>query len=271
MATDPANSHNQGMQPVLTDFGSSLRWWRTARRFSQLQLATEAAVSSRHVSFLETGRSRPSREMIVHLSTVLEIPLRDRNDLLQSAGFAPVYSHKDVADPEMETIRRVLRTILDANEPNPAAVVDRKGDLVEANGAALHLLGSLIEPESPALLPTVNLNRIVLHPEGIRERTKDWEQLGATVLHRLEQEMRHRPSDGELRELVDEVLTYEGVPALRHQPSPDVGAGLVIPFRVTTSAGVDLSYISTIATIGAPHDVTVDELRLETFFIVPTT
>ena len=252
----------------MTDFGSSLRWWRTARRFSQLQLATEAEVSSRHVSFLETGRSRPSREMIVHLSTVLDIPLRDRNGLLQAAGFAPIYSHNDVADPEMETIRRVLRTILDANEPNPAAVVDRKGDLIEANEAAIGLLGSLIQPGSPALLPTINLNRIVLHPDGIRERTRDWEELGATVLHRLEQEQRHRPSDGELQELIDEVLSYEGVAELRHRPPASAGGGLVIPFRVTTSDGIERSYISTIATIGAPHDVTVDELRLETFFAI---
>lgn len=254
------------MSPVLTDFGSSLRRWRTSRRFSQLQLAVEADVSSRHVSFLETGRARPSREMIVHLSTVLEIPLRDRNQLLQSAGFAPVYSHRDITAPEMESIRRVLRTILDANEPNPAAVVDRKGDLIDANAAALHLLGSVVEPNSPALLPMINFNRITLHPEGIRKRTTNWEELGATVLQRLEQEQRHRQADTELQSILDEVLNYEGVAALRHQALPSSGAGLVIPLRITTLDGRHRSFISTIATIGAPHDVTVDELRLETFY-----
>ena len=121
-------------------FGAGLRWWRTNRRLSQLQLANEAGVSSRHLSFLETGKARPSREMVIHLATVLDLPLRDRNALLHDAGFAAAYPHSDLDSPEMDDVRTVLRTILDAHLPNPAVVLDRTGDLVEANRTAYALL-----------------------------------------------------------------------------------------------------------------------------------
>lgn len=141
------------MQTALVEFGSALRWWRTTRRFSQLQLANEADVSTRHISFLETGKAQPSREMVVHLGIVLELPLRDRNALLYSAGFAPLYPHSDFDAPEMNEVRTVLRAILDAHSPNPAIVVDRRGDMIDSNSAAFMMIGAIVAVDSPALAP----------------------------------------------------------------------------------------------------------------------
>lgn len=253
--------------PVAIDtFGSSLRWWRTARRFSQLQLAAEADVSSRHISFLETGKAQPSREMVVHLGVVLDLSLRDQNALLHSAGFAPAYPHSDFDAPEMDGVREVVRRILEAHEPNPAVVIDRRGDLIDSNAAAILLLGKTIAADSPALVPSINLNRVALHPEGTRCRTKNWSDLGANVLQRLERECAHRPADDQLQGLLEEMLSYDGVEELRRRTALPSGADLLIPLELTTFDGDELRMVNTIATIGAPYDVTLDELRLETFF-----
>ncbi len=253
--------------PVAIDtFGSALRWWRNARRFSQLQLAAEAEVSSRHISFLETGKAQPSREMVVHLGIVLDLPLRDRNALLHAAGFAPAYPHSDFDAPEMDDVRDVVSRILQAHDPNPAVVIDRRGELIDSNGAALLLLAQTIPEGSAALSPTINVNRIALHPEGTRPRTRNWSDLGANVLQRLERECAHRPADDQLQALLEEMLTYDGVEELRRRTTLPSGADLLIPLELTTFEGDALQMVNTIATIGAPYDVTLDELRLETFF-----
>ena len=254
------------MSTTTAAFGSTLRWWRTTRRYSQLQLAADAEVSSRHISFLETGKARPSREMVVHLATVLDLPLRDRNVLLETAGFAPGYPDHDLDAPEMDDVRAVLAEILTAHQPNPAVVVDRRGDLVDANAAAFAMMGQLVTADSPAMEPTVNVNRLALHPAGMRDRTDNWTEVATNLVQRLEREHAHRPADEQLGQLLDELFTYPGVTDLRRHPALPTGADLLVPLRLTTFDGETLTLVTTIATIGAPYDVTLDELRLETFF-----
>ena len=254
------------MPSTVDSFGSSLRWWRTTRRFSQLDLSSAAEVSSRHLSYLETGKAQPSREMVIHLANVLDLPLRDRNLLLHSAGFAPAYSEQDLDTPEMDDVRRVLNWILEAHQPNPALVVDRRGDIVDANAAAFGLLAEIIDEDSPALGPTLNANRLVLHPEGIRPRTENWAEVAANILQRLEREQAHRPADEALADLVGELTRYPDVLSLRRQAEVPSGADLLVTIRIRARGGEALCLLSTIATIGAPYDVTLDELRLETLF-----
>lgn len=254
------------MPTTIDGFGSSLRWWRTTRRFSQLQLAGAAEVSSRHISYLETGKAKPSREMVIHLANVLELPLRDQNLLLHEAGYAPAFSQQDLDAPEMDDVRRVLAWILAAHSPNPALVVDRRGEVVDANPAAFHLLDQLVDAESEALRPTLNAHRLVLHPDGIRPRSDNWAEVAANVLQRLEREQAHRPADESLADLLAEILTYPGVTELRRSTELPTGSDLLVTLQATSKAGDRIRLVSTIATIGAPYDVTLDELRLETFF-----
>lgn len=254
------------MPTTIDGFGSSLRWWRTTRRYSQLQLAGTAEVSSRHISYLETGKAKPSREMVIHLATVLELPLRDQNLLLHEAGFAPAYSEQDLDAPEMDDVRRVLAWILAAHSPNPAMVVDRRGDVVDANPAAFRLLAEVLDDDSPALRPALNAHRIVLHPEGLRARTDNWDEVAANILQRLEREHAHRPADDALATLVAEMLAYPDLNGLRRNTELPTGTDLLVTIRLTTRGGDAIRLLSTIATIGAPYDVTLDELRLETFF-----
>lgn len=254
------------MPTTIDGFGSSLRWWRTTRRYSQLQLAGAAEVSSRHISYLETGKAQPSREMVIHLAKVLELPLRDQNLLLHEAGFAPAFTEQDLDAPEMDDVRRVLAWILAAHSPNPALVVDRRGDVVDANPAAFRLLDELVAQDSPSLTPTLNAHRIVLHPDGIRPRTENWSEVAANVLQRLEREQAHRPADEALADLLAEILTYPDLAKLRRSTELPTGSDLLVTLRATGRHGDDLRLVSTIATIGAPYDVTLDELRLETFF-----
>ncbi len=254
------------MGVAVDTFGSSLRWWRTTRRFSQLQLAVDAEVSSRHISFLENGKANPSREMVIHLATVLDLSLRDRNALLHAAGYAPAYSHHEFDAPEMDDVRAVVAEILAAHDPNPAVVADRRGDLVDANEAALRLLAATVASDSPALLPQVNIHRIALHPDGMAGRTRNWPDVASAILRRLEREQAHRPSDRQLADLLDEIHGYPGVDDLRQAVALPSGRDLLVRLQLTTIDGEPLNLISTIAALGAPYDVTLDELSLETFF-----
>ena len=207
--------------------------------------------------------------MVIHLATVLELPLRDGNALLAAAGFAPAYSEVDIDAPEMAGIRSVLSTILDAHMPNPAAVVNRLGDLIDANPAALQLMSVVLPEGSDAVAPPANLHRLVYHPDGIRARTRNWADVASALLLRLERERNHRPADGALAAMVDEMLSYPDVAELRSRPQPLPGADLLVPMVIDLGdggSGSDLSLLTTISTIGSPSDVTLDELRLETFF-----
>jgi transcriptional regulator with XRE-family HTH domain len=238
--------------------GPLLRDWRRRRRLSQLDLALEAGVSARHVSFVETGRARPSPEMVLHLAEQLEIPLRDRNGLLLAAGYAPVYEERDLDAPDMEPVRTALDLVLRGHDPYPAAVVDRAWELIQGNRG----IGLLIEGVDPELLaPPVNVLRVSLHPDGMATQILNLADWRAHLLERLERQIR-ATGDPSLQTLHDELSGY---PA----PEPDGAAenlgDVCVPLRLRTPHG-DLSFISTIATFGTAVDITVAELAIESFF-----
>ena len=266
MAFDLEAWHTRIMQATVTSFGPALKWWRANRRFSQLELAAAADVSSRHLSFLETGKAKPSREMVIHLATVLDVPLRDRNTLLHAAGFAPVYSHTDFGSPEMAGVRSVVSTILNAHMPNPAMVIDRQGDVLDANGAAFALVMATVPPDSAALTSPLNVHRLIMHPEGTRARTENWLEIAANLLERLERELAHRPADAALSDTVAEMYSYVESEELPNDTAPPTGTNMLLPAIIHTLEGQRLSFLTTISTMGTPYDVTLDELRLETLF-----
>ncbi|MGN9844083.1 helix-turn-helix domain-containing protein [Nonomuraea sp. H19] len=239
-------------------FGDLLRSWRQRRRVSQLDLAIEADVSARHISFLETGRARPSREMVMKLAEELEVPLRHRNRLLMSAGFAPVYPEREV---RAHVVRQALDKILAGHEPYPAIVVDAGWNLVAANSAA----GMLMEGVPAELLEEpINVMRLSLHPEAMGGRLLNLAEVRAHLLHQLRRQA-EMSSDGQLAELHDELAsyTYPGVDLnVAHVPGP---GDILVPLRMAAGDRV-LSMFTTIATFGTPVDVTLSELAIETFW-----
>jgi transcriptional regulator with XRE-family HTH domain len=244
-----------------TRVGTMLRDWRQRRRLSQLDLALEAGVSTRHLSFVETGRSRPSREMVLHLAEQLEVPLRERNQLLLAAGYAPQYAARSLEDAEMAHVRDALGRVLTGHEPYPALAVDRGWNLVASNGA----LGPLLEGVSAELLvPPVNCMRLALHPDGIAPRIINLGEWRAHLLHRLERQI-GLSADDSLRELLDELEGYPGSLSHVPDPAPD-GTEIMVGLRVTTDDGGELAFFSTVATFGTAFDVTLSELSIEAFF-----
>ncbi len=239
--------------------GALLREWRQRRRLSQFELALQAGVSSRHLSFVETGRSRPSAEMVLHLSERLDVPLRDRNRLLLSAGYAPAFAERDFDSPELDRVRAALDQVLRGHEPYPALVVDRHWGLVSANGALRKLLdgvaGHLLEPP-------VNVLRLSLHPEGLAPRILNLGQWRAHLLERLQHEA-VASGDPALTALHDELAAY---------PGADDGddllldlAEIAVPLRLR-HGDAELAFISTKTSFGTALDVTVAELSIESFF-----
>lgn len=250
--------------PIRTDlslFGAELKRWRRHRRYSQLELANRASVSQRHLSFLETGRSRPSPEMVEHLSIVLDVPLRARNALLNAAGFADAYSEEPLDGPDLAQIRDGLAALVEAHDPFPAYVVDRCWNLLLANTAAATLTGLLLEPDH-ALALGGNVLRLFLHPDGARSRVANWPQAAAVIVERFSAERAANPTDAELAALHDEILTYPGV--------ADLTPGTIQPTTRflteihVTADDLDLRLYTTIASLAAAWDVTLEELRLET-------
>lgn len=245
-------------------FGDLLKQWRRARRVSQLALAAEAEVSQRHVSFLETGRSSPSREMVIHIATVLDVPLRDRNTMLAAAGYAPAYPQRSLDEPDLDQVRHVLELILDAHEPFPAYVIDRAWNMLLANRAAGSLVARLIDPADVPLFGG-NLIRLTFHPKGLRGSVANWEAAAVSLLDRLEREVAERPTDQVLADLLSEVRDYPDIGDLPDRPLIPQGSDLLVPLHIHADM-LDVRLFTTIATIGAPYDVTLEELRLETLF-----
>ncbi len=242
--------------------GDLLRGWRQRRRLSQLDLSNEAAVSARHLSFVETGRSKPSRELVLHLAEHLDVPLRERNSLLMAAGYAPVYRERSLDDSEMDPVRAALDVILAGHEPYPAVIVDRLWNLVSANAAALTLFTAGVAPE--LLEPPVNVVRLGVHPDGLAPRTRNLAEFSDHLLIRLQRQLAVSP-DPELQDLYDEVLTYPGV---SHE-SPvvtDPTTLLFVPMVFEAPGGQVLSLFSTLATFGTALDITLAELSIESFF-----
>jgi transcriptional regulator with XRE-family HTH domain len=226
---------------------------------SQLDLACEADISTRHVSFLETGRSRPSRDMVLHLAERLDVPLRERNVLLVAAGFAPVFPERPLDDPMLATARAAVDLVLAAHEPYPALAVDRHWTLIAANKASARVMGG-ISPELSK--PPVNVLRIALHPEGLARRTANFAEWRGDLLARLRRQV-DMTGDPTLAALYDELAAYPAPHPTSPPPMPNPNA-VAIPFRLLTDSGV-LSFLSTITVFGTPVDVTVSEVAIETF------
>ena len=236
--------------------GPLLREWRQRRRMSQLELALEAGVSARHISFIETGRSRPSPEMLLALAAQLDVPLRDRNELLLAAGYAPVYGSRGLDHPDMEPVRETLELVLRSHEPYPAMVVDRHWGIVAANAA----VGLLTEGAARELLePPANVLRLALHPDGVAPRIVNLAQLRATLLSWLRRQVAST-GDPALAALLDELRALPG--GGRFEPPP---TEVAVPLRIRWGDDV-LSFISTITTFSRATDITVAELSIESFF-----
>lgn len=242
-----------------TAFGGLLRAWRERRRLTQLDLAVAADVSTRHLSFLETGRANPSREMALVLAEHLDIPLRERNELLHAAGFAPAFPRRPLRAPEMAPVSDAIEQVLHGHEPYPAVAVDRYWDVVAMNTAAAVFADGV---EADLLGPPINVYRLSLHPRGMAPRIANFPEFA----HHLLRQLRHDvavSADPALAALLEEVAAYPDV----REPSrrPGNPATVVVPMRLRHPAG-ELALFTTIATFGTPVDVTVAELALEAFF-----
>jgi transcriptional regulator with XRE-family HTH domain len=251
------------MPPV----GAMLRNWRERRRLSQLEFAGAAGISTRHLSFVETGRSLPSRAMLLRLVERLEVPLRERNALLVAAGLAPMYSERRLDDPAMQQARAAIDLVLAGHEPYPALCVDRHWTLIAHNRAVAPFLGGV----TPALTqPPVNVLRLSLHPDGLAPRIANWGEWRAHVLARL-QHQHAATLDPVLAALVEELAAYPapaGVSAVAPVDASTVApfaASVVVPLRLRDEHGA-LSFISTTTVFGTPLDVTLAELAIESFF-----
>ena len=265
----PESQHRAGLFPAL------LKHWRRQRGFSQLDLAVAADVSARHISFLETGRSRPSREMVLNLSERLDVPLRDRNRLLLAAGFSPQYRQAGLDEPEMDPVREAIGQILEGHEPYPAFVVDGAWEMLARNRAA----GMLVDLLGPELLePPVNAIRASLHPDGLAPHIVNLGQWRAHLLDRLRRQIQLSGSP-QLRTLLEEVEGYPGgegdgevaggaADGSDDGPANEIAVPLILrPLGGEGDGdGAELSFISTISTFGTAVEVTTSELSIESFF-----
>lgn len=239
---------------VAPTFGDVLRTWRQRRRLSQLELAIEADSSARHVSFLETGRSSPSRAMVLRLAEVLDVPLRDRNQLLVAAGLAPVYPERTLDHPDMAAVRDGVQRVLTAYAPYPCVAVDRHWNILSANAAA----GLLLDGVDAALLQAPNALRLTLHPDGLAPRIRNLGQWRHHLLARLRREVAASGS-AELTALLAECESYPGP-----EDSPDPAA-VAVPLELRTARDESLRFISTVTTFGTALDLTAAELSIEAF------
>jgi transcriptional regulator with XRE-family HTH domain len=248
------------------DFGTRLRWWRERRGLSQLDFAGAAGTSQRHLSFLESGRTAPSQDMVLRLATALDLPLRQQNALLLSAGYAPIWRESDLTAPELAQVNGALDHILAQQEPFPGFVVDRRWNLLRANAAAARLTAFLAgaAPADPAPKSRPNLADALVSADGLRPFIINWEEVALYFLRGVQADA---SADGtaETAALLKRLLAYPGVPALSQVPSLEAPPGpvLAIHFR---KGGTSLRLFTTIATLGTPQDVTLQEIRIECFF-----
>jgi transcriptional regulator with XRE-family HTH domain len=243
--------------------GDLIKDWRTRRRRSQMDLALDAGVSTRHLSFVETGRARPSPELVLSLAHHLDVPLRERNSLLLAAGYAPRFSQTPIDDPSMHRVRASMQRLLDAHDPYPGVVIDRQWNVVLTNRAAMGLTDGV----DPTLLgPPMNVYRLCLHPDGLAARTTNFTDWAAYLLQQLRRSIT-LSGDPALQAILDEVMAYPNV--ARIAPLAEIAAWedppLLVPFRFETPLG-EISLFTTITTFGTPLDVTIDEIAVELFF-----
>jgi transcriptional regulator with XRE-family HTH domain len=240
-------------------FGDLLRDWRQRRRLSQLDLAVEAQVSSRHLSFVETGRSQPSRELVIDLAEQLDVPLRERNALLLAAGYAPVYRETPLDTDEMTPVREALDRLLRGHEPFPAVVTDKRWDLISANRPAQAVLSEGVAPE--LLAPPVNTLRVCMHPGGLAPRIVNFAEYSAHLMEQLHRQAA-LTADPRLFEMEKEFRAYPGV---QEADGHDLTSAIFVPF-ILRAGDVELSFFSTLTTFGTALDITMAELTIEALF-----
>lgn len=237
--------------------GPLLREWRVRRRMSQLDLSARTGVSTRHLSCVETGRARPSRELLLFLADELEVPKRNTNEILLAAGFAPVFTEFALSDTEVSQIAGLVRLVLDGNDPNPTTVIDTRWNLVDANHAALWFTQGVA---AELLEPPINVARLSLHPDGLAPRVRNFGEYAAHLLRQMHRtlEVTHDP---QLAELIEEISGYASGAIRNHSE----WNGLVLPLQLSID-GHELSFLSTVTTFGAALDVTLSELSIETLY-----
>jgi transcriptional regulator with XRE-family HTH domain len=249
------------MEQVQTSAGGMIREWRQRRHMSQLDLALEAEISQRHLSFVESGRAKPSREMALHIAERLGMPLRQRNRLLLAAGYAPSFGERKLDDPALKPALDAVELVLRAHEPNPAIAVDRYWNLVLANRAIEPFLAAV--SDNGLLQPPINVLRLSLHPQGLAPRIANLAEWRAHLLERLAQ-LNDLHADPALAALEKELRGYPGGVTTRPVAN-DAGAAIAVPLKLKVGETV-LSFISTITVFGTPLDVTLSELAVESFF-----
>lgn len=244
------------------EVGSLLRRWRERRRVTQLGLALDAGISARHLSFIETGRSKPGRDVLLAVLEHLEVPFRERNRLLLAAGHAPAFPERALDDPDLAPVREALDVVLTGHEPYPAVAVDRVWNLVAANSAMLALAG-LVDVDPALLEPPINVIRLGLHPCGMGPLFSNLDHWHAHWIRRLERQLA-ATGDEQLAALIEEVAGYSEPQA---EPGPDLdGGGMLGPVRVRTPDGGELSFFGMFATFDTPFEVTTSELAIELLF-----
>jgi len=245
-------------------FGALLREWRSLRRVSQLALATEAQISGRHLSFLETSRAQPSREMVQRLAHVLDVPLSGQNVLLVAAGYAPIYGERELSAPELEHVRRGLEFILRQQEPYPAIVMDGRWDIVMRNEASQRIFGLFRPPTEEGREQALNGMRTVFHPQGIRQFLLNWEELAGPLIQMLHRDAASgiNPTAASLR---DELLAYPGVPAPWTLADPYAPVPPVLTMRLKKD-DISCAFFSTLTVLATPRDIMLQQLRIECFY-----
>lgn len=254
------------LTPAVQPIGEQLREWRVKRQMTQLSLATHAEISTRHLSFIETGRSAPSRDMILRLAAHLDVPLRSRNDLLLAGGFAPAYTETPLQAPKMSAVLTALRQVLTGHDPFPALVVDHDWNVVDANSSfSLFTRGAAAE----LLVPPVNALRLALHPRGLAGRIANLPEWRAHLLNRLYR--RISLGDASLSALYEELSGYpcDNGPEAVNVGDGDGDGGIVVPLRLREE-DQELALFCTVAVFGSPRDITVAELAIESFFPADT-
>lgn len=246
-------------------FGALLRQWRDRRRLSQLALAVEAEVSARHLSFIETGRAQPSRDMVLLLARVLEVPPRSQNELLTAAGYAAMFRETGLDSPELAQVHRALEFILRQQEPYPAMVVDGHWNILMSNGGASRLLDLFLDPEAVMSLGPPNAIRLTYHPRGLRPYIVNWEATAGALIQWLHRDRLRGIGGAETARLMEELLSYPDVP--RQWRALDLDASTA-PFLAVELAKGDtrVAFFSTLTSLGVPYDITLEELRIESFF-----
>jgi transcriptional regulator with XRE-family HTH domain len=264
MTSEVIESGRTADDALFVTVGPLLQHWRKSRRLSQLALAVDAGVSARHLCCLETGKAQPSREMVLHLAGVLDLPLRERNDLLVAAGFAPMYPESKLDARALAVVRTAVGSMLRQHEPFPAVVMDRHWDVTDTNDAAKRLFAFLLGKRRAA--GPANVLRMMFHPEGLRPFVRNWPAVAASLLDRARREVVGGLPDDVLRDLVGEITSYPGVAkALGATPSAVTPLLPIIPV-VFEKDDRRYDFFSTVTTLGTAHDVTVQEIRIECFF-----